>query len=52
MHAPSLIEALVECAEGKITKTAVRGIAEVDGRERLDVKIPSSIPLGSKEANC
>jgi PhzF family phenazine biosynthesis protein len=36
MRAPSLIEALVECAEGKISRTAIRGTAEIVGRERIE----------------
>ena len=37
MRAPSLIEALVECAGGKISRTAIRGTARIVGRERIAV---------------
>jgi trans-2,3-dihydro-3-hydroxyanthranilate isomerase len=36
MQAPSLIEAFIECAEGKVTRTAIRGRAQVLGREWVD----------------
>jgi PhzF family phenazine biosynthesis protein len=36
MQAPSLIEAIVECAEGKVTRTAIRGTAEIVRRERIE----------------
>jgi hypothetical protein len=36
MQAPSLIEAIVEYADGKVTRTAVRGTAEVVRRERVE----------------
>jgi len=36
MQAPSLIEAIVECAEGKVTRTAIRGTAEVVRREHIE----------------
>jgi trans-2,3-dihydro-3-hydroxyanthranilate isomerase len=35
MGAPSLIAAVAECANGKITRTAIRGIAGIVGRERV-----------------
>ncbi len=35
MGSPSLIEAIAECAEGKVTRTAIRGMAEVVDRERI-----------------
>jgi trans-2,3-dihydro-3-hydroxyanthranilate isomerase len=36
MQAPSLIEAFIECAQGKVTRTAIRGRAQVLGREWVD----------------
>jgi len=36
MQAPSAIEAIVECAAGKVTRTAIRGTAEVVRRERIE----------------
>jgi PhzF family phenazine biosynthesis protein len=35
MGAPSLIEAIAECSAGKITRTAIRGVAQVVRRERI-----------------
>jgi PhzF family phenazine biosynthesis protein len=35
MGAPSLIEAIADCADGKVTRTAIRGSARVTGREPL-----------------
>ena len=35
MRAPSLIEALVDCDGGNITRTAIRGAAEIVGQERV-----------------
>lgn len=40
MGAPSLIEAIAECKDGKITRTAIRGVAQITSREQL------SIPTG------
>lgn len=37
MGEPSLIESITECADGKITRTAVRGAAEIIRRERVRV---------------
>ena len=38
MGAPSLIEALIDCQAGTITRTAIRGEAEITGRERAAVE--------------
>ncbi len=35
MGAPSLIEALADCADGRVTRTAIRGVAHVVGREAI-----------------
>ena len=35
MGAPSLIEVIVECASGKVTRTAIRGTAQIVERERV-----------------
>jgi PhzF family phenazine biosynthesis protein len=35
MGAPSLIEAIVECENGKVTRTAIRGTAHIVRRERI-----------------
>lgn len=35
MGVPSLIEAIAECAEGKVTRTAIRGMAQVVRREPI-----------------
>jgi hypothetical protein len=37
MAAPSLIEALADCADGMVTNTAIRGVAQVLHNERLRV---------------
>jgi PhzF family phenazine biosynthesis protein len=35
MGAPSLIEAIVECTDRRVTRTAIRGVAQVIGREHI-----------------
>lgn len=35
MGAPSLIEAIVDCAEGKVVRTAIRGSAQIIRRENV-----------------
>jgi PhzF family phenazine biosynthesis protein len=35
MGAPSLIEAIVECAEGQVARTAIRGVAQIVRRESI-----------------
>jgi len=37
MQTPSLIETFIECADGKVTRIAIRGRAQVLGREWVDV---------------
>ena len=37
MGAPSLIEAIVECREGQVRRTALRGMAEVVSREPASI---------------
>jgi len=37
MGSPSLIEALADCAGNKITRTAIRGAAEIIGQERVSL---------------
>lgn len=35
MGAPSQIEAIAECADGSVTRTAIRGMAQIVARERI-----------------
>ena len=35
MGAPCRIEAIAECANGKVTRTAIRGAAQVVAREHI-----------------
>lgn len=35
MGAPSQIEAIAECADGNVTRTAIRGMAQIVARERI-----------------
>lgn len=35
MGAPSRIQAIAECADGKVTRTAIRGAARIIGREQI-----------------
>ena len=37
MGAPSLIEAIAECKDGKITRTAIRGVAQITSREQISI---------------
>lgn len=37
MGAPSLIEAIAECKGGKITRTAIRGVAQVTSRDQVPI---------------
>lgn len=37
MGAPSLIEAIAECEDGKITRTAIRGTARITSREQVSI---------------
>jgi PhzF family phenazine biosynthesis protein len=39
MGAPSMIEAIVDCKQGKVTKTAIRGTAQIVCREQVFRKI-------------
>ena len=38
MGAPSLIEAIAECQDGKITRTAIRGVAQITSREQISIQ--------------
>jgi trans-2,3-dihydro-3-hydroxyanthranilate isomerase len=37
LGAPSLIEAIAECQDGKITRTAIRGVAQITSREQISI---------------
>lgn len=37
MRSPSLIEAIAECKDGKITRTAIRGVAQITSREQISI---------------
>lgn len=37
MRSPSLIEAIAECRDGKITRTAIRGVAQITSREQISI---------------
>jgi PhzF family phenazine biosynthesis protein len=37
MGAPSLIDSIAECADGKVTKTAIRGTARIVAQERVSL---------------